>query len=149
MKKIFVILALVLVCFTSNAKKVDYSCLDEIINKVVLSTTDIRVDTAIVLNGKEVEIDACHYHINGYLITVNVYTDSKAIRNHCCKLFKELGFEEYSEYHNYFDMARLHTSESIEYVPRPADFELLDIKYDLIMLKHYIRVMSIKHHHYY
>ena len=149
MKKIFVILALVLVCFTSNAKKVDYSCLDEIINKVVLSTTDIRVDTVIVLNGKEVEIDACHYHINGYLITVNVYTDKKAIRNHCCKLFKELGFEEYSEYHNYFDMARLHTSKSIEYIPRPADFELLDIKYDLIMLKHYIRVMTIKHRYYY
>ena len=149
MKKIFVILALVLVCFTSNAKKVDYSCLDEIINKVVLSTTDIRVDTVIVLNGKEVEIDACHYHINGYLITVNVYTDKNAIRNHCCKLFKELGFEEYSEYHNYFDMARLHTSESIEYIPRPADFELLDIKYDLIMLKHYIRVMTIKHRYYY
>lgn len=149
MKKIFIILTLVLACFTSNAKKVDYSCLDEIINKVVLSTTDIQVDTVIVLNGKEVEIDACHYHINGYLITVNVYTDKKAIINHCCKLFKELGFEEYSEYHNYFDMARLHTSESIKYVPMPIEAELSRIKYELMMLKHNIRVMSIKHHYYY
>lgn len=136
MKKIFTIVALILVCLTSTAKKVDYSSLDEVIAKVVLSTTDIKVDTVIVLNNKEVKINAYHNHINGYLLTVNVYTDSKAIRNHCCKLFKNLGFEKYSDYNDFHSVARLHTSKFIEYIELPLEFQLSNIKYDLIMLKH-------------
>lgn len=139
MKKIFTIIALVLVCLTSNAKKVDYTSIDEVIAKVVLSTTDIKVDTVIVLNNKEVKIDAYHNHINGYLLTVNVYTDSKAIRNHCCKVFKDLGFEKYSDYNNFHSVARLHTSKFIEYIELPIEFEISHIRERLFWIEHNMR----------
>lgn len=105
MKKIFTIIALVLVCLTSTAQNIDYSPIDDILSTLITENPvsdkiyKVKIDTTIVIDNSPVKIEALkEYYPSHTDLLIGVRSEETKNIKHVYELGLNLGFENRIRY---------------------------------------------------